>query len=54
MALQFSRHYIPNEARRMLPTLRGWLAELDKLYSKIRDAETSLQPRLESGVDLGG
>lgn len=54
MALQFSNHYTPAEARKMLPAVRGWFAQMDAVRPRVHEAEEIFRPRLAAGEDLGG
>jgi hypothetical protein len=54
MPLQFSRHYTLAEARELLPTVRGWFAQMDAVRPRVREAEEVFGPRLAAGEDLGG
>ena len=54
MALQFSKHYTPAQARKMLPAVRGWFAQMDAVRPRVHEAEEVFRPRLAAGEDLGG
>ena len=51
---RFQKHYTREEARALLPQLRAWLAELDRLQLKMVTNDESLDELMKSGNDLGG
>jgi hypothetical protein len=52
--MQFSKHYTLDEARSLLPQIRNWLAELERLRLCIRETEKPLNYPVASGRDVGG
>ena len=54
MKHQFSRHYSRDEARRLLPAIRRWLAAVRRLRRTLAKAERRLEPLLGEGADAGG
>jgi hypothetical protein len=52
--MQFSRHYTLDEARALLPEIRGWLAQLDQLHHDLKSTEKVLEYPVRSGRDMGG
>ena len=51
---RFQKHYTREEARALLPQLRAWLAELDRLRLKLETGEERLAGLMSTGQDLGG
>lgn len=54
MARQFSKHYTLTEARSLLPQLRVWLPQLQRLRRDLDSYDQSTTPRLDEGDDFGG
>lgn len=54
MAFQFHKHYSLEEARALLPQVRGWLKQLVQLREQLSQSEPKLGPLLAAGNDLGG
>jgi hypothetical protein len=54
MAWRFSKHYTLAEARAMLPQLRVWLPQLQRLRRDLASYDQSTEPRLTDGDDFGG
>lgn len=54
MSHQFSKHYTRDEARALLPRVRRWLEELDRLRCLMEKADQRLTSLLSSGRDVGG
>ncbi len=54
MDLHFSKHYTRDEARALLPKIRRWLADLDRLRAQLEKLEVRLRALLDSGCDVGG
>ena len=53
-ASKFSKHYTLEEARALLPQVKGWLARLDSHHAKLQTAEERLAVLLATHADLGG
>ncbi len=54
MKHRFSRHYTRDEARRLLPEIREWLAELNRLRAEVDRYEQRLNGLNTEGQDTGG
>ena len=54
MKHRFSRHYTRDEARRLLPEIREWLAELNRLRVEVDRYEQRLSGLNTEGQDTGG
>jgi len=54
MSHQFEKHYSPEEARDLLPRIKGWLAHLSRLRSEIETHEQRMTGLMAPGSDLGG
>jgi len=54
MAYQFRKHYTRDEARALLPKVRGWLNRLRLVKEQLDREEPSLSRLLAEGADLGG
>ncbi len=54
MAWRFSKHYTLAEARAMLPQLRVWLPQLQRLRRDLASYDQSTEPHLTDGDDFGG
>jgi len=54
MPNQFKKHYSPDEARALLPNIKGWLRHLSRLRSEIDTHEQRLIGLMAPGSDLGG
>ena len=54
MEYQFTKHYTLAEARALLPQIRQWLDQLEKLHHQMRKDEQILQPIVAGGSDAGG
>jgi hypothetical protein len=54
MALQFRKHYSRDEARALLPQIRQWLQQLDKLRQQFNQLDGRVAQRLASNEDIGG
>ena len=50
----FKKHYTREEARKLLPQIRQWLAELDECRRVLQDCEEYLGKAMGPGDDLGG
>lgn len=54
MERRFSKHYTLAEARALLPQLRVWLPQLQRLRRDLASYDQSTGPRLTDGDDFGG
>lgn len=54
MAHRFRQHYTREQARALLPKVKGWLDDLVELRGRIARAEMGLAESMASGLDLGG
>jgi len=54
MQFQFSKHYTLEEARALLPQIRGWFQTLDSLRANLGETEQHLNGMLDNGQDAGG
>jgi hypothetical protein len=54
MSHQFSKHYTRDEARALLPRVRRWLVELDRLRALMQKADQRMCALLAGGADVGG
>ena len=54
MKNQFRVHYTVEEARALLPRIRGWLEEIRGERRRLEDIESQLAALLQSGADVGG
>ena len=54
MERRFSKHYSLAEARELLPQLRTWLTQLQRLRRDLASYEQSTQERLNEGENFGG
>jgi len=54
MERRFSKHYTLAEARALLPQLRIWLPQLQRLRRDLASYDQSTEPRLTDGDDFGG
>jgi hypothetical protein len=54
MGYQFRKHYTVQEARRLLPKIRLWFEQLDRISDRLRKLDRRLSKLLEQGRDLGG
>lgn len=54
MKYRFEKHYTREEARALLPQLRQWLAELNRLRVDLERVEKRLGGLTEQGHDTGG
>jgi hypothetical protein len=54
MPHRFQKHYTRDEARALLPQLRQWLAELNRLRAECERHETRLGGLAVNGQDTGG
>lgn len=54
MAQRFKKHYTREEARALLPKLRGWLERLDRLRHDLEKNDRRLAGLMAEGQDTGG
>jgi hypothetical protein len=54
MPPHFSKHYTPEEARGLLPSVRQWLDELAQCQERLKTLDKRIGPLLASGADAGG
>ncbi|MGD0814902.1 MAG: DUF2203 domain-containing protein [Verrucomicrobiota bacterium] len=54
MASHFSIHYTLEEARALLPTVRGWLDELGRRQELLKTLDKRVGQLISSGDDAGG
>lgn len=54
MARRFSKHYSVAEARELIPQLRVWFQQLQRLQRDLASYDQSTEPRLTDGDDFGG
>lgn len=54
MKYRFPKHYTREEARALIPRLRGWLAELNRLRAEVERYDQRLGGLNAGGQDVGG
>jgi hypothetical protein len=54
MTHQFRQHYSRDEARALLPQIRGWLQHLQQLRQTLSQQDQRIGQLLKGGSDLGG
>ena len=54
MSFRFKKHYTRDEARALLPQLRQWLAELNRLRIEVERYDKRLSGLNADGQDTGG
>jgi hypothetical protein len=54
MEHRFKKHYTREEARALLPEMRKWLAELNRLRRDMESFDKRLSGLTEQGDDIGG
>ena len=54
MEQRFDKHYTRDEARALLPQIREWLAQLDRLRQQLEECDKRLSGLMEQGQDTGG
>lgn len=54
MAHRFTKHYTREEANSLLPQVRHWLADLNRLRDDVQRYEKRLSGLQEQGNDIGG
>lgn len=54
MPLRFQKHYTREEARKLLPEIRGWLQAIAERRERLHALDQPLAAKLAGGADLGG
>ena len=54
MEHRFDKHYTRDEARALLPQIRRWLEQLNRLRQDMEQCEKRLSGLVEQGKDAGG
>ncbi len=54
MSYRFEKHYTREEAQKLLPQLRKWLAELNRLRTEVDRYDKRLGGMTGQGCDVGG
>lgn len=54
MLHQFQKHYTLEEARALLPQVRGWLGQMQEIRERLRQTEERIGQLLASGTDAAG
>jgi hypothetical protein len=54
MPHRFHKHYTLEEARALLPQVRGWLKQIQEIRERLRQLEDRLGQLLAGGVDAAG
>jgi len=54
MAHQFKKHYTRDEARALLPQIREWLEQLERLRQRMHKYDQRLNTLMDPGRDAGG
>lgn len=54
MIYRFQKHYTVEQARALLPQIRGWLTEVDELRSKLKKLDDRIAQLTSTGADAGG
>jgi len=54
MPHQFQKHYTLEEARALLPQVRGWLAQIQEVRERLRQVEDRIGQLLAGGTDAAG
>jgi len=54
MGHQFKKHYTVETARQLLPQLREWLGELNRLRQRVAQTDERLGQSMAAGTDMGG
>jgi hypothetical protein len=54
MSRRFQKHYTPAEARILLPQIRAWLSQLEKLRDELAESDPRVEAWTRGGVDAGG
>jgi hypothetical protein len=54
MAYRFQKHYTLEEARALLPQIRGWFKEARRLHKQLKQVDERLAQLVSGGADAGG
>jgi hypothetical protein len=54
MPRQFQKHYTLEEARALLPQVRGWLAQIQEIRERLRQIEDRIAQLLAGGTNAAG
>lgn len=54
MSQRFHKHYTRDEARALLPQIRLWLEQINRLRTDLERSEKRLGSLTEQGCDMGG
>ena len=54
MERRFAKHYTVAEARALIPQLRGWLTQLQRVRRDLASYDQSTVARLQTGEEFGG
>lgn len=54
MPHQFQKHYTLEEARALLPQVRGWLKQIQEIRERLRQMEARIAQLLAGGTDAAG
>jgi hypothetical protein len=54
MTYQFRKHYTREEARALLPQIREWIKQLQRLREEVTQQDNRIGQLLKGGTDLGG
>ncbi|HEY6168900.1 MAG TPA: DUF2203 domain-containing protein [Verrucomicrobiae bacterium] len=52
--MHFKKHYTRDEARELLPQVRGWLGEVQALRDELARQEVRVASLMQAGHDIGG
>jgi len=54
MSHRFHKHYTVEEARALLPQVRGWLADIQQLRRQLKQVDERITQMIATGADAGG
>ena len=54
MSFRYTKHYTREEARALLPEVKGWLKRIGELRDNLQKSEARLNGLMAGGCDLGG
>ena len=54
MPHRFRKHHTLEEARALLPQIRGWLAEIQQLRRRLKELDARIAQLIKGGADAGG